>query len=88
MIEMDPSEAVRSEEIVPLLQRHLTLEHRVDYGGSVSILVLDNIVSNFRKDDPQSLRWFKFILSVDHWARRIGIVPSINVVLAGRPRAK
>lgn len=86
MIDMDPSEAVRSEEIVPLFERYFTVEHCIDYGGSVSILVLNNIISSFREDDPQSLRWFKLILAVDHWARRSGIVPVINIVLAGRPR--
>jgi len=88
MIKMDPSEAVRSEEIAPLFEQYFKLEHRIDYGGSISILVLDNIISNFRRDDPPSLGWFKFILNVDHWARRIGVVPSINAVLAGRPRGR
>lgn len=86
MIDMDPSEAARSDEILPVFQQYFVLEHCIDYGGSVSILVLDNIVSNFREDDPQSIRWFKFILDVDHWARQSGLVPIINVVLAGRPR--
>jgi ubiquinone/menaquinone biosynthesis C-methylase UbiE len=86
MIEMDPSEAVRSEEIVPLFQRYFTLEHRIDYGGSVSILVLDNIIDNFRATDPSSVKWLRVILAIDHWARRTGLVPPINLVLAGRPK--
>ncbi len=86
MIDMDPSEAVRSGEIVSLFQRYFTVEHRIDYGGSISILVLDNIISNFRADDPSSMKWLKLILAVDHWARRIRLVPPINLVLAGRPR--
>ncbi len=86
MIDMDPSEAVRSGEIVSLFQRYFTVEHQIDYGGSISILVLDNIISNFRADDPGSMRWLKMVLAVDHWARRLGLVPSINLVLAGRPK--
>jgi ubiquinone/menaquinone biosynthesis C-methylase UbiE len=86
MVDMDPSEAVRSEEILPLFAQRFAVEHCTDYGGSVSSLVLNRIIGNFREDDPQSLRWFKFILAVDHWARRCGIVPVINVVLAGRVR--
>lgn len=88
MIAMDPSEAARSEEIIPLFDRYFDVEHCIDYGGSVSILVLNRIISNFRKDDPQSLRWFKRVLDVDDWARRTGIAPMINVVLAGRPRSE
>ena len=86
MIDMDPSEAVRSDEIVSLFEQHFTLDHRIDYGGAVSLLVLDNIISNFRRDDLRSLRWVKLILKVDHWARQTGIVPSINAVLSGRAR--
>lgn len=86
MIAMDPSEAVRSEEILSLFEQHFVVEHLIDYGGTISILVLDNIISNFRREDPQSLRWFKRILTADHWARQLGIVPVINVVLSGRPR--
>ena len=86
MIAMDPSEAVRSQEILPLFEKRFTVEHCIDYGGSISILVLDTIISNFRKNDPQSLRWFQRILDIDDWARRAGIVPVINVVLAGRRR--
>lgn len=86
MIEMDPSEAVRSGEIVPLFQRFFTVEHRIDYGGSVSVLVLDNIINNFRAEDPGSVKWLRFIPAVDHWARQTGLVPPINFVLAGHPK--
>ena len=86
MIEMDPSEAVRSGEIVSVFQQCFTVEHRIDYGGTVSILVLDNIISNFRAEDPGSVRWLKLILAIDHWARRANLIPPINLVLAGRPK--
>lgn len=85
MMEMDPSESVRSGEIERIWRRFFTVEHRIDYGGSVSVLVLDTIVSNFRDEDSQSVRWFRRVLWVDHWARRLRLVPAANVVLAGRP---
>ena len=62
------------------------MEHCIDFGGSVTILACDNIASNFRDGDPQSVRWLKAILAVDHWARKLRLVPTINVVLAGRPK--
>ena len=88
MIEMDPSEAIRSEDIIPVFEKFFTVEQRRDYGGSLSILVLDNIVGNFTETDPESVRWFKRILRTDHWARRLRLVPVTNVVMAGRPRSK
>ncbi len=86
MIEMGPSEAVRSEEIVPLFERYFTVDHQIEFGGGVYILVLENIVSNFRRDDETSLKWFKRILGVDGFATKRGWIPNANVLLAGRPR--
>jgi len=85
MIEMDPSESVRSGEIERVWQSFFSVDHRIDYGGSVSVLVLDTIVDNFREEDPRSVRWFRRVLQVDRWAARLGLVPTANLVLAGRP---
>jgi hypothetical protein len=76
---MDASEAVRSGEILRVFRE-------IDYGGSVSILVLDTIISNFNAADRTSVRWLKFVLWIDHWARRFRLVPHVNLVLAGCPR--
>ncbi len=88
MIAMDPSEAVRSAEIPLLFRRYFTVEHRIDYGGSVSVLVLDNIINNFRAEDPSSVKWLRFILAVDHWARRIGLVPPLTLFWQDVPSMK
>ena len=86
MLAMDASEAVRSGEIVDVFKHYFSVEQEIDYGGSVSILVLDNIISNFREEDPASVAWLKVVLWLDHLARRLRLVPCINLVLAGRPR--
>lgn len=86
MIAMDPSEAVRSAEIEGVFRRFFEVEQRVDHGGGISVLVLDEIISNFRREDPTSVRWMKLVIAVDTFACRTGLVPSSNLVLAGRPR--
>ena len=86
MIQMDPTEAVRSEDILPLYQRWFTVEHLIDYGGSISVQVLDHIVGNFSGDDPEAVKWMKYVLRCDHWARRLQLVPRTNVVIAGRKK--
>jgi ubiquinone/menaquinone biosynthesis C-methylase UbiE len=83
---LDPSESIRSGEIERVFREYFSVDYRVDYGGAVAVLLFDNIASNFREDDPESLRWFKRGLGVDRWARRLGLVPPFNVALAGRPR--
>jgi len=84
MLELDPTESIRSEEILPLFGRYFEIEHRIDYGGAVSIPVLENIIGNFSEDDPVSIRWLRRVLRVDHLARKLHLVPSVNVVLMGR----
>ncbi len=86
MLAMDASEAVRSEEILQVFKQYFRVESVIDFGGSVSIPVLDRIISNFHAGDLTSVRWLKFVLWTDHWARRLRLVPRVNLVLAGRPR--
>jgi len=84
MIEMDPSEAAHSEEIPRSFERHFQLVHRVDYGGGVAQLVLDEIVANFHEEDRASMAWFRLITGVDRIARQTRLVPSANAYLVGR----
>jgi ubiquinone/menaquinone biosynthesis C-methylase UbiE len=85
MLAMDASEAVRSEEILRVFKQYFSVERQIDYGGSVSILVLDTIISNFKVEDRTSVRWLKSVFWIDHWARRLRLVPRVNLVIAGRP---
>lgn len=54
MIEMDPSEAVRSGELYTFLQSHFELEMDVAIGGTLLQHIFDgSIVNNFDPEDPQ-----------------------------------
>jgi SAM-dependent methyltransferase len=48
----DPSEAIRSAEIVPLLQDYFEVIEFRGYGGSLLHLVMEGIAGNFVPDDP------------------------------------
>ncbi len=54
VIALDPSEAVRSDKIVPLLPSHFDIESFRGYGGSLTHIVLAQIAQNFH-DDPYTL---------------------------------
>jgi SAM-dependent methyltransferase len=43
----DPSEAVESARIVPLLEKHFEIVERRDYGGTVVHMLFDDIAANF-----------------------------------------
>jgi GT2 family glycosyltransferase/2-polyprenyl-3-methyl-5-hydroxy-6-metoxy-1,4-benzoquinol methylase len=49
----DPSEAIRSAEIVPLLEERFEIVYRADFGGTLLHLPLAGILVNFDPDDPK-----------------------------------
>lgn len=84
MMATDPSEAAHSAGIPAGVARHFELLHRVDYGGGVAVPVLDDIIANFREDDPAALGWLRRVVRIDRIAWRSGLVPSTNALLVGR----
>jgi SAM-dependent methyltransferase len=59
MTAVDPSESIRSAELLPLLERQFSLPVRRDYGGALLGRLLEYIVGNFdpeRQEDVELLR--------------------------------
>lgn len=52
---VDPSESIRSDEIVALLESRFDLLYRADFGGTLLQFLLADIVANFRQDDPKDV---------------------------------
>ena len=42
----DPTEAIRSEDIIPQIEAHFDIIDRREFGGTLLHLVLDNIAGN------------------------------------------
>jgi SAM-dependent methyltransferase len=53
----DPSEAIRSAEIVPLLKDYFEVIEFRGYGGSLLHLVMEGIAGNFGPGDPLAAEW-------------------------------
>lgn len=51
MNEYDPTEAIRSEDIIPELEKQFQVVERKDFGGTLLHLVLDNIAGNLSDSD-------------------------------------
>ena len=79
----DPSEAVRSEEIVDVMGQYFDLVERRDYGGNVLFHGLNGIVSNFRPDNPIDNLWLHFLFRAEDCLLAEGI-PSDFAVLVYR----
>jgi SAM-dependent methyltransferase len=53
MIDLDPSEAVRSDEVLPLIEERFDVLERKNVGGTLLQHLLYDIVQNFRFDAPK-----------------------------------
>lgn len=86
MVLDDPSESVRSSEVVPLLEREFAIVERKDYGGTLLQLVLDRIAGNFQ--DTEADR--QLLLELCQSERRLiekGDLPSDFTVIVAQPKA-
>ena len=55
MIAVDPSEAVRSRDIIRLMEDKFKIIERIDYGGTILHLLLNDIILNFDEDRPEDM---------------------------------
>lgn len=73
--DFDPSEAVRSAEILPLLHRHFQIETCRGYGGGLLHLALANIAHNFdvaESGDPTGPAYLDLLIEASDQLRRTG----------------
>jgi SAM-dependent methyltransferase len=52
---VDPSESIRSDEIVALLESRFEVLYSADYGGTLLQFLLADIAANFREDNPKDV---------------------------------
>jgi 2-polyprenyl-3-methyl-5-hydroxy-6-metoxy-1,4-benzoquinol methylase len=58
---LDPSEAIRSSEIVPVLTKYFRIIERIDYGGTILHLLLYGIIDNFASSDEKDICILKML---------------------------
>lgn len=61
----DPSEAIRSAEIVPLLSRMFDIVEVRGCGGTVLHLLLEDIAGNFSESNPESMRYLESLFALE-----------------------
>ncbi len=80
----DPSEAVRSDEIVAQVGRRFRIEERLDYGGTFLALVLEHVVHNFRADVPEDRAILLLLARLEEAILASGAFASDFTVLVAR----
>lgn len=61
MNEHDPSEAIRSSDIIPLVYKMWNIEERIDFGGTILHMLLDGIIANFNSEKEEDIAILRLI---------------------------
>ncbi len=76
MNRVDPSEAVRSADILRLLPDYFQILERKPVGGTILQLLLENIVGNFNPDHAPDMRLLHLIFDLKDFSLETGDINS------------
>jgi len=76
MNENDPSEAIRSSEIVELLTQNFTVVEHKNYGGTLLHMLLQDIVGNFNPRNAKDKTVLKLLIYLENTLIKEGVLPS------------
>jgi ubiquinone/menaquinone biosynthesis C-methylase UbiE len=84
---VDPSEAIRSDEILGLLEARFEVVLRRDYGGTILHLALEHIVHNFDPGDERDVAAIRLMGLLEDLLIRHGVLDSDFTLMALRKAA-
>jgi SAM-dependent methyltransferase len=67
VVAVDPTEAIRSDEILPILARQFVVTECARYGGTLLHPFLDQIGINFVHDDPEEKAMLDTFFALEDW---------------------
>ena len=72
----DPSEAVRSAEILPLLQKRFSILEKRDFGGTINHMLLQDIIHNFDNGTREGEGMLALLLYLENLLIRERVIDS------------
>lgn len=72
----DPSEAIRSNEIVPLIQARFAIREHKNFGGTILHMLLQDIVGNFDPANCTDAAFLNFLIYIERILIREELLPS------------
>jgi SAM-dependent methyltransferase len=82
----DPTEAVRSEDVLPLARRFFVVEKEYSYGGGLLNPLLYEIVGNFDEKNPLDSRLLQVLCGAEGRLTRSGLIEPDFSIFVGRRR--
>lgn len=76
MNNLDPSEAIRSAEIIPLLSEYFNVVERIDYGGTILHMLLQDIVGNFDPEKEEDVTILRLLCYLEETLIKSGVLSS------------
>lgn len=83
---VDPSESIRSGEIVDVLSQNFSIVSRRDYGGTILHLLLEGIARNFDYGNSVDMRFLRALFDLEDLLLDSGEITSDFSVLIAEPR--
>jgi len=83
---VDPSESVRSDEIMRLVEERFEIVYRADFGGTLLQFVLSDIAGNFDPADPRDVAMIDLICLYEDTLIEQGVLPSDFTYVVAKAR--
>src|SRR5207248_2380224 len=77
----DPSEGIRASEIVPLIASRFEIRHFRYVGGTLLLLIFNEIASNFNEDDAEIMHLVEALINLDNFLIDNIVLPSYLVYI-------
>jgi SAM-dependent methyltransferase len=87
-LKCDPSECVRSSEILKVLGERFEILERRDYGGTILQKLFENIMGNFSNDSEDHRALVRLLITFETILIEEGIITSDFTFLIARPRPR
>jgi SAM-dependent methyltransferase len=87
MIAMDPSESVRSDEIMPKLKDYFEVVEYKPYGGTLLHILLTHVMPTFDLEDPDQKALLRMLFVFEKTLLEHGVIESDFAYVVARPLA-
>jgi SAM-dependent methyltransferase len=83
----DPSEAVRSGELVPTLKQYFDVMEYRPYGGAILHMLFSGIMGNFDPDNETDVALVKLLALFEEMLEKTGAISSDFAAIVAQPRS-